>query len=260
MSDRVLAAYWAAPAIARNLTTATVVLTLLGSIGVIPSYYLFYHPSYLFQMPPHLWRPITGFLIAFEGFPMSLLFDAYHLYSYCAQLEIGNPRFPRKVDLIWYILLVCSWILMMDYLFGFNHLELLSGLILAMVYTATQDQRGQKAQYFFFTVPAQAVPLCMIVLSMLTPVGRPMVQLEGLLAAHMYDFLTRIYPEFGGGPVLLRVPAWLESIVRTPRTVKRTYGTAVRPSGPSTGSSTGAETGGPLPDSWKSRGKGHRLG
>ncbi|KAJ4167857.1 hypothetical protein NW754_011674 [Fusarium falciforme] len=111
MSDRVLAAYWATPAIARNLTTATVVLTLLGSFGVIPSYYLFYHPSYLFQMPPHLWRPITGFLIAFERFPMNLLFDAYNLYRYCVQLETGNPRFPRKVDLIWYILLVCSWIL-----------------------------------------------------------------------------------------------------------------------------------------------------
>lgn len=87
------------------------VLTLLGSFGVIPSYYLFYHPDYLFKMPPHLWRPITGFLIAFEGFPMSLLFDAYHLYRYCVQLETGNPRFPRKVDLVWYILQVCSWIL-----------------------------------------------------------------------------------------------------------------------------------------------------
>ncbi|RTE78417.1 hypothetical protein BHE90_007091 [Fusarium euwallaceae] len=259
MSDGVLAAYWATPAIARNLTTATVVLTLLGTFGVIPAYSLFYHPSYLFQVPPHLWRLVTGFLIAFEGGTMSLLFDAYHLYRYCVQLETGNPRFPRKVDLIWYILLVCSWILMMDYLFGFNHLELLPGLILAMVYTATRDQRGQKVQYFFFTIPAQAVPFCMIVISMLMLGGKPMIQLEGLLAAHMYDFLTRIYPEFGGGPVL-RVPAWLESIVQTPRIAKRTYGTAVRPSGPSTGSSTGAETGGPLPDSWKSRGKGHRLG
>ena len=87
------------------------VLTLLGKFGVINPYHLFYHYFYLYQMPPQLWRPITGFLIAFEGFPMRLLFDAYRLYSYCVQLEIGNPRFPRKVDLIWYILLICSWIL-----------------------------------------------------------------------------------------------------------------------------------------------------
>ncbi|KAM0435250.1 hypothetical protein ACHAPT_003342 [Fusarium lateritium] len=259
MSDSVLAAYWAAPAIARNLTTVTVVLTLLGRFGVIPSYWLFYHPDYLFQLPPHLWRPITGFLIAFEGFPMGLLFDAYHLYRYCSQLETGNSRFPRKVDLIWYILLVCSWILMMEYAFGFQNLELLPGLILAMVYTATQDQRGVKTQYFFFTVPAQSMPFCMILFSMLVFAGNPMIRIEGLLAAHMYDFLTRIYPEFGGGPVFLRVPAWLESIVRTPRVIKRAYGTAVRPAGSATATSTGAEPG-PLPDSWRSRGRGHRLG
>jgi len=89
----------------------------------------------------------------------------------------------------------------------------------------------------------------------------PMViplQISGIVAAHAYDFLTRLWPEFSGGKNLLPAPAFLSHLMTTPRFLRRDYGTAVRP--PSTGASTGASTGGPLPDSWRSRGSGHRLG
>jgi hypothetical protein len=93
----------------RNITTA-VVLTSIGCIvGLIPTGLLIHHPSYLWMFPPQIWRLVTSFFI--ELHPLNLLFNAFFLYRYCTQLELGNPRFPRKVDLIYYILFVSSVIL-----------------------------------------------------------------------------------------------------------------------------------------------------
>src|SRR3989442_921108 len=116
-----------------------------------------------------------------------------------------------------------------------------------MAYTVTQDQRGMKASFIFFTIPAQLVPYCMILINLLFPGGvqEMMVQITGLLAAHLHDFLTRIYPEFGGGPNLLPTPTFLSRLVTTPRVFRRDYGTAFQPrseaaSGASTGTSHGS--------------------
>jgi Derlin-2/3 len=136
----------------------------------------------------------------------------------------------------------------------------LSGLILALCYTATQDQRGVKAGFFFFTVPAQLVPYCMLLVSVLMSPGLLPLQITGLLAAHMHDFLTRIYPEFSGGPNMLPTPAFLSRLVQTPRVMQKDYGTAIHGRGQQAGSGAGASTGPVLPDAWKSRGSGHRLG
>lgn len=136
----------------------------------------------------------------------------------------------------------------------------LQALILALAYTATQDQRGVKATFFFFTVPAQLVPVCMMAVTLLMQGPEAaMLQLTGLVAAHLHDFLTRLYPEFGGGPNVLPTPSFLSRLVTTPRVLQRDYGTAIR-GGQGAGSSTGSAGSGPLPDSWKTRGSGHRLG
>ena len=137
----------------------------------------------------------------------------------------------------------------------------LDGLNLAMAYTASQDQRGIKSNYFFFTVPAQAIPYCMILGSLLMDPGSVPMQITGLVSAHLHDFLTRLWPEFGHGWNLLRTPAFVSYLVQTPRVLQRQYGTAIRRYDDSaTGSSTGASAGSVLPDAWKTRGGGHRLG
>lgn len=137
----------------------------------------------------------------------------------------------------------------------------LPALILAMAYTATQDARGQRAGFFFFTVPAQLIPICMLGATLLMAGPQAMLlQVTGLFAAHLHDFLTRLYPEFGGGSNWIPTPGFFAHLVTTPRVLQRDYGTAIR-SSQTPGSSTGAQQGsGPLPDSWRTRGTGHRLG
>ncbi|KAB5575670.1 Der1-like family-domain-containing protein [Coniochaeta sp. 2T2.1] len=228
-------------------------------MGLVSFRWFYFAPSALFQIPPGIWRPFTNFFITQPK--IGLLLDPYFTYQYMRQLEVGNLRFPRKEDVLWYLLTVGTMIIGLNVYFT-SDAFFLQGLISAMCYTAMQDKRGEKSNFFFFTVPAQAVPLCMILASVLMNPAIVPLQITGLVAAHAYDFLTRIYPEFGGGRNLLPTPAFLSYFVETPRFMQRAYGTAIRPQAPgqpSTGRSTGM-AGSVLPDSWRSRGTGHRLG
>jgi Derlin-2/3 len=140
-----------------------------------------------------------------------------------------------------------------------NSLLFLRALIIAMAYTVTQDQRGMKASFYFITIPAQLTPFCMILINLLFPggVGVMIVQLHGLVAAHLFDFLSRIWPEFGRTRRnLIPTPQFLTGVVNTVSRLSGNIGAvATQASGGATRGS-----GGPLPDSWRTRGPGQRLG
>ncbi|KAF7561300.1 hypothetical protein G7046_g2842 [Stylonectria norvegica] len=259
MSEQIMDAYWQTPPMARTAASITFPLSVAIHLHFVSGYWFIWSPAYLWKIPPQLWRPVTSFLITNPD--LGILFDTYFLYHYLSQLEVGNARFPRKADLLWYLMFVSGTILMLNYLAGLAYVTFLPALILAMAYTVTQDQRGQKANFYIITIPAQLTPYCMIAVNLLFPGGYyfMLLQLEGLLAAHLFDFLIRLWPEFGGGPNLLGTPNWVVGLIRTPRVLERGFGTAIRPTEPLSGSSTGASRG-PLPDSWRTRGSGQRLG
>jgi Derlin-2/3 len=252
-------AYWAAPPMARTLATAIVFVSFSVYFTGFPGYqHIYFTPDLLFRFPPQIWRLVTSFLLS--GPKIGLIIHPMWAYQNLSQLETGHPKFPRKEDVLYYLMTVGCFIIALNY-FYFGSYTFLEGLIVAMCYTVTQDQRGQKTNFFFFTVPAQALPYCMLISSLL--MGGPfMLELSGLLAAHLHDFLFRLWPEFGGGPNLLATPAWVSYLVQTPRILQRDHGTAIRPptAGATSGRSAGASTGSVLPDSWKTRGAGHRLG
>jgi Derlin-2/3 len=144
----------------------------------------------------------------------------------------------------------------------------LPALSLAYAYTFAQDNPSRSMSFFIITFEAKYLPYAMLLMTFV--MGNPsqaMHQACGLLAAHMYDFLTRIWPTFGGG----------KNYIYTPEIVKRWFGAAPgsvqnrgfgyvvegrgRADGapgtgaqPSTGRTTGAST------QWNSLGPGRRLG
>lgn len=82
-------------------------------LGMLNSNTFIFHQFFILRFPPQIWRFATSFLITGSG--LGLLFDTYFLYSYLSQMEYGNARFPRKADLIWYLLFVCGTILVSSY-------------------------------------------------------------------------------------------------------------------------------------------------
>lgn len=88
-----------------------------------------------------------------------------------------------------------------------------------------------------------------------------MIQGTGLLAAHLYDFLTRLYPTFGGGRNYIFTPDFVKRWFGgdRPNINVKGYGTAFRP--PTTQSTQGRSTGiGGFSGAWGTRGQGRRLG
>ncbi|RDA86373.1 hypothetical protein CP532_1068 [Ophiocordyceps camponoti-leonardi (nom. inval.)] len=298
MADQWMEAYRQLPPVSRTMATAVLVSSVGVYTSLLSGYWFVFHPQFLWRFPPQIWRFITAFLLT--GPELSILFDTYFVYSYLSQLEAGNPRFSRKQDLLWYLtfvggaimflsriapshLLICpdsvfstaitvpgkeedhpctagwpiirnpgwSVVQMMNYLSGMGYGTFLRALILAMCYTVTQDQRGMKASLMFITIPAPMTPYAMLAFNLLFPSGvsNMLLQLLGLLAAHLFDFLTRIWPEYGGGRNLIPTPAFYSTAVQS---VEARWGV------PSPAAGGGSR--GPLPDSWRTRGTGHRLG
>lgn len=138
-----------------------------------------------------------------------------------------------------------------------------SALVMAFAYSSTQDERGMKATFFVVTIPAQWMPYAMLLMTfVMAGPNQAKVQATGLVAAHLHDFLTRIWPTFGGGRNFIQTPGFIKRAFQSTQatTTDRSYGTAIRPAERSaTGSSTSL-AGSVLPESWKSRGSGHRLG
>lgn len=131
-----------------------------------------------------------------------------------------------------------------------------------MAYTVTQDQIGMQANFFFVTVPAQLTPFLMMGISLLFPGGVYVLlfQVQGLIAAHLYRFLTKIWPEIGGGKDLIPTPRFVSTLWGMLSGAGAIAGRATAAAGgAASGSSTGADRG-PLPSSWRSRGPGQRLG
>ncbi|KAG8416877.1 hypothetical protein J3459_013597 [Metarhizium acridum] len=260
--DIALENYWRLPPMSRNIATCAFVMSLGIVLGILPSKYFIYHPFFILRFPPQIWRFATSFLITGSG--LGLLFDTYFLYSYLSQMEVGNPRFPRKEDLIWYLVFVCGTILVANHFVGFGFMMFLPALILALSYTVTQDQRGAKVSYMFVTMPAQMMPYAMLAINLLFPGGvqNMILQFHGLFAGHLFDFLSRTWPQYGGGRNLIPTPAILSRIVQATESLfQRGVGGPARPAGRTLGGGTGANTSsGPLPDAWRTRGPGQRLG
>ena len=139
---------------------------------------------------------------------------------------------------------------------------LTSALMLAFIYTFAQDNRGQKAHFIILQIPVEFLPWAMLTLTLI--MGGPTAALQqgtGVLAAHLYDFLTRLYPTFQGGRNYIQTPNVIKRLFGADQTTvtNKPYGTSIRPGQalpqqPTTGWGSG------LSGSWGGRGQGRRLG
>ncbi|KAK7709090.1 hypothetical protein SLS57_008815 [Botryosphaeria dothidea] len=221
--------------------------------GLVPGMPLIFIPQKVFAFPPQIWRLVTSFFIT--GPQMSIIFDPYFLYQYGSQLETNSPRFSEPGAFFIYIVFNGLVIVALaGYILGAY--RFLDALIMAITYTYAQDNASRMVTFFVVTIQAKYLPyLLLLVTFVMGGQGAAMHQGTGLLAAHLYDFLTRIWPTFGGGSNPVKVPRIVKEFfggggVR-PAPAQRGYGVAF--GAPGEARATGS--------SWAStRGPGRRLG
>ena len=139
----------------------------------------------------------------------------------------------------------------------------LSPLTLALAYTFAQENPRRMTGFYILTFEARFLPWVLLFITfILAGPSAALSQFTGLLAAHMYEFLTRIWPEVGGGQRWLSTPTFVRNLFGgsgTPQT--RDYGTAFAGRArepPAQGRSTGFGFGSGA--GWTNRGPGRRLG
>ncbi len=139
--------------------------------------------------------------------------------------------------------------------------KLSPALILAFAYTYSQDNKGKKVSFFIITFNVIWLPWAMLLLTFI--MGGPnaaLNQVAGLVAAHLYDFLTRLWPTFGGGKNYITTPNFVKRWFGAdkPGFQHRGYGTAYRPGSQVPGRGTSSGFG--FSAAWGPRGQGRRLG
>jgi Derlin-2/3 len=106
----------------------------------------------------------------------------------------------------------------------------LSPLILALAYIFAQDNPNSNVTIFILSFPAKYLPYALVALTLLSSSpDQAWAQLAGLLAGHLYDFLTRIWPTFGGGRNYLATPTFVKRwyLQMATRETRRDYGTSI---------------------------------
>ncbi|OOF92259.1 hypothetical protein ASPCADRAFT_153828 [Aspergillus carbonarius ITEM 5010] len=250
--------FWAAPTVTRTLTALTFLQSVLVHGGILSGYYVLFLRHLVFKSIPDLWRLFSPFMITGPG--LSLIIDLYFMFTYGSRLETVSPRFSPPGDFFTYLIFVAFTITVTAGCL-LNSVTFTSALILAFVYTYSQDNRGKKASFFIVEIPVEFLPWAMLTLTLVIS-GWPTALSDGMgiVAAHLYDFLTRIYPTFGGGKNYLVTPAFVRRFfaAHTPRRDARAFGTAFYATNQAQNSSGGWTSSFQSP--WNRRGPGRRLG
>ena len=152
-----------------------------------------------------------------------------------------------------------------------NHRRQLTypALILALAYLYAQDNPDALMTLTVITLRAKWLPLALLLTTFVMESPRSALhQLMGLVAAHLYDFVTRIWPTFGGGRNPIKTPQfvrrWFVADASGAAPTTKAYGTAFTSNAaPAAGQGTsrGVSSGfGGFGSSWGGRGAGRRLG
>ncbi|KAL7276591.1 hypothetical protein RUND412_000394 [Rhizina undulata] len=251
-----------APPISRVYAGLTFLLSLsANALGLIyPSTLVFWAPSVFNYSRPEIWRPLSSFMLTGSG--MSIIME-----TYSANCE--TTKFSRPGDYLMF-LIFCGAVIL-----GLNHF-LIGGVVycramtmaLAYYYSAMEDA-SHKVNFFIATFPIKFLPPVMLFITFIQGGVHPtLIEATGLIAAHLYLFLTKIWPQIGGGRDVIKTPQFIHNFFENAGAGRSaTSGGVVNPGGParpipSPGQTTASGRNFDAPGSrqWTHRGQGHRLG
>lgn len=114
-------------------------------------------------------------------------------------------------------------------------------------------------------IPVLWLPYAMLVMTLVMDGPQAaLIQASGLPAAHLFDFLTRLYPTFGGGKNYIQTPYFVTKWFGGdgPSPITRAYGTVLARAPAAQPNSRQGPSRIPsgISNLWSGRGTGRRLG
>ncbi|KAF9099439.1 Derlin 1 [Mortierella sp. AM989] len=250
--NELLAAYKSVPIVTRSLLTATILISVGVAVKFVPFYLIYLDWSqiiYKFQIH----RLLTPFFIT--GLSFNMLFDLYFLFTYGSQLE-SSTFAGRSADFAWFILFTSFVSSIAASYFGI--LVLFQAMLISVIYLWSRENPDRMVSFMFgITFKAFYLPWVLVAYTfVLSGALIPWSMLIGIASAHLFHFLSKVYPA-NGGPRLIPTPSLLyrllpaQEVAGAGFTSSGATANVYRASAPTSGGSTGGG------HRW---GHGHRLG
>mmetsp|Transcript_3684 Transcript_3684/g.10393 ORF Transcript_3684/g.10393 Transcript_3684/m.10393 type:complete len:244 (-) Transcript_3684:452-1183(-) len=182
----------ALPTVTRGYMSAALLTTVGCTLELITPLSLYFNPKLI--MAGEVWRLITNFMY-FGSFGIDFIFHMFFLLKYCKSLEEGSFR-GRTADFLWMLLLGGA---LMSAAAPYVEVQFLgSSLTFMMVYVwARRHQYVTMSLLGLFTFTAPYLPWVLLGFSLVLG-NRPVVDLLGIGAGHLYYFLEDVYPRMTG--------------------------------------------------------------
>lgn len=171
---------------------------------------------------------------------------------YGVQLEQG-PFQRRTADFLWMMIFGALTLLALSAIPGLHSYFLGISLVFMLLYVWSREFPNANINiYGLVNLKAFYLPWAMLALDVIF--GSPIVpDLLGIVAGHLYYFLTVLHP-LAGGKMILKTPLWVQKIVARYR-----IGAPAAPTRAATGSATGASAAQPERNAGVFRGRAYRL-
>ncbi|KXS22031.1 DER1-domain-containing protein [Gonapodya prolifera JEL478] len=194
------------PVVTRTLVALYAGVTLAGNLGIVSPYNLILEREALLRRL-QLWRVVTPFFFDKLGF--NFLVNLYFLYK--TSLELETELFAsRPADYAWFLLLSMGGMLIPGLLVPFYLLS--EGLSMAIIYIWSIFNQEKRVSFMFgIQFKALYFPWALLAMDFLTVGQFPWTKLAGLVVAHAYYFLDRVYPDSPGGRRVIVTPAFVSA-------------------------------------------------
>ncbi|XVF88650.1 hypothetical protein PTKIN_Ptkin19aG0067900 [Pterospermum kingtungense] len=201
--------YNSLPPISKAYGTACLLTTTVIQLGLLDVYYIELIYELVFKHF-QVWRLITTFFFLGKfsiNFGIRLLMIA----RYGVQLEKG-PFERRTADFLWMMIFGALSLLVLSAIPIFQASFLGISLVFMLVYVWSREfPNAQISIYGLVTLKAFYLPWAMLALDVIF--GSPLIpDLLGIIAGHLYYFLTVLHP-LATGKVILKTPMWVHKLV-----------------------------------------------
>lgn len=201
--------YKSLPPITKGYLTACVVATAAFHLGI-------YHPAHIALVYKlvfsnfQVWRLFTNFFFLGK-FSMNFGIRLLMIARYGVQLEKG-PFERRTADFLWMMIFGALSLLVLSAIPMLSSPFLGISLVFMLLYLWSREfPNAQVNIYGLVALKAFYLPWAMLALDVIF--GSPIVpDLMGIIAGHIYYFLTVLHP-LAGGKNILKTPSWIHKLV-----------------------------------------------
>ncbi|KAL5572524.1 hypothetical protein UlMin_022121 [Ulmus minor] len=201
--------YNSLPPISKAYGTACLLTTVGYQLGLYDyTHIALYYPYVIYKV--QVWRLITNFFFL-GGFSINFGIRLLMIARYGVQLEKG-PFDRRTGDFLWMMIFGALSLLVLSIIPIFETPFLGISLVFMLVYVWSREFPNANINiYGLVQLKAFYLPWAMLALDVIFG-SKIIPDLLGIIAGHLYYFLTVLHP-LAGGKNMLKTPMWVHRIV-----------------------------------------------